>query len=334
MTRTRCRRRADDRRATRPLSRRTSPDVEPLERRQDDVRRQAAPLLVPDDPGARPAPAAAGEPALGRVAAVPRRPAARRPGRRRPSRPRSRSCSPARSRGPIRRVADATRALAADETHDAAAAEGTRELASLAQAFNEMAEQLAASREAERNVPALGEPRAEDAADRDPRLRRGPRRGRVRARRRRRATISLEARRLERLVRDLLDLARMNRQRVLGRAASRSTSRRSRARRWRGTRRAAREFGVDARGDGERVVGRGRPRPRCSRSPRTWSRTRCARRRRAGRVTVARAAGGSPSPTRARASTPDDLPHAFDRFFLYDKAGASARSAAASGSRS
>ena len=51
-----------------------------------------------------------------------------------------------------------------------------RELASLAQAFNEMA---AAARDLAREraeLPALGEPRAEDAADRDPRLRRGPRR--------------------------------------------------------------------------------------------------------------------------------------------------------------
>src|SRR2546421_7996194 len=52
---------------------------------------------------------------------------------------------------PIRRVAAATRALAADESQDPLPTEGTTELASLARAFNLMTEQLAASREAERN---------------------------------------------------------------------------------------------------------------------------------------------------------------------------------------
>ena len=51
---------------------------------------------------------------------------------------------------PIRRVADATRSLAADERHEPLPREGSRELASLADAFNQMAEQLSASREAER----------------------------------------------------------------------------------------------------------------------------------------------------------------------------------------
>ena len=74
-----------------------------------------------------------------------------------------------------------------------------------------MTEQLAASREAERELPALGEPRAEDAADRDPRLRGGARRRRVRPRRGGADRSRVEAGRLERLVRDLLDLARMNR---------------------------------------------------------------------------------------------------------------------------
>ena len=50
---------------------------------------------------------------------------------------------------PIRRVAAATRALAADESHEPLPTSGTTELASLAQAFNQMTEQLAASRQAE-----------------------------------------------------------------------------------------------------------------------------------------------------------------------------------------
>ena len=111
---------------------------------------------------------------------------------------------------PIGRVAEATRALAADERHEPLPAEGSSELVSLAQAFNHMAEQLAASREAERDfllsvshelktpltairgyAEGLGEGvfGATEAA----------------------RTINLEASRLERLVRDLLDLARMQR---------------------------------------------------------------------------------------------------------------------------
>ena len=51
----------------------------------------------------------------------------------------------------MRRVADASHALAAGETPTPLPEEGARELASLAQAFNEMAAQLATSRESERN---------------------------------------------------------------------------------------------------------------------------------------------------------------------------------------
>jgi two-component system sensor histidine kinase BaeS len=111
---------------------------------------------------------------------------------------------------PVARVADASRALAAGSSPDPVPEEGPAELAALAQAFNDMARQLAASRESEREfllsvshelkTPltairgyaeglADGTFGAEDAA----------------------RVILLEAGRLERLVRDLLDLARMNR---------------------------------------------------------------------------------------------------------------------------
>ena len=111
---------------------------------------------------------------------------------------------------PIRRVADATRALAADERHDPLPTEGSTELAALARAFNQMTEQLEASREAERNfllsvshelktpltaIRGYAEGLADGAFEPDEAAR----------------TIVLEAGRLERLVRDLLDLARMNR---------------------------------------------------------------------------------------------------------------------------
>src|SRR5262249_21837751 len=111
---------------------------------------------------------------------------------------------------PIRRVADASRALAAGGSPEPLPTGGSTELASLSRAFNEMAAELAASREREEafllsvshelKTPltairgyaeglSAGASAPESAA----------------------ATILLEARRLERLVRDLLDLARMNR---------------------------------------------------------------------------------------------------------------------------
>ena len=111
---------------------------------------------------------------------------------------------------PIRRVAEATRALAADERHEPLPSEGSSELVSLAQAFNRMAEQLAASREAEQDfllsvshelktpltaIRGYAEGLGEGVFGADEAAR----------------TINLEASRLERLVRDLLDLARMKR---------------------------------------------------------------------------------------------------------------------------
>ncbi len=111
---------------------------------------------------------------------------------------------------PIRRVADATRALAAEERHEPLPREGSSELVSLADAFNQMAAQLAASREAERDfllsvshelktpltaIRGYAEGLGEGVFEADEAAR----------------TIQLEASRLERLVRDLLDLARMNR---------------------------------------------------------------------------------------------------------------------------
>jgi two-component system, OmpR family, sensor kinase len=110
---------------------------------------------------------------------------------------------------PVRRVARATRRLAEDEQHERVPVEGPRELASLAESFNDLGEQLARARAAERSfllsvshelktpLTAIrgyaegveeGVLSAEEATD----------------------TIRLESLRLERLVQDLLDLARMN----------------------------------------------------------------------------------------------------------------------------
>ena len=111
---------------------------------------------------------------------------------------------------PVRRVVDATRHLAEERDPEPVPIEGAYEIASLARAFNEMAAQLTQARAAEKQfllsvshelktpltaIRGYAEGVADGAFDMDEAV----------------ATISLEAARLERLVRDLLDLARMNR---------------------------------------------------------------------------------------------------------------------------
>ncbi len=111
---------------------------------------------------------------------------------------------------PVRRVADAARTLAAEESPPHLPPEGPRELATLAASFNEMAEQLEAARAAERSfllsvshelktpltaIRGYAEGVGEGILDVDEAS----------------ETILREAERLERLVRDLLDLARMRR---------------------------------------------------------------------------------------------------------------------------
>jgi len=111
---------------------------------------------------------------------------------------------------PVRRVVDATRHLAEEREAEPVPIEGAYEIASLARAFNEMAAQLAKARAAEKQfllsvshelktpltaIRGYAEGVTDGAFDPDEAI----------------ATISSEAARLERLVRDLLDLARMNR---------------------------------------------------------------------------------------------------------------------------
>jgi signal transduction histidine kinase len=218
---------------------------------------------------------------------------------------------------PIRRVAAATRALAADESHEPLPTGGTTELASLAQAFNQMTEQLAASREAERDfllsvshelktpltaIRGYSEGLADGAFEPDEAAR----------------VISLEASRLERLVRDLLDLARMNRSEFSVRRepvdvaeVAREAVRRHEA--------AAREFGVTLSAGGNE----------------TWVDADADRLLQVTANLVENAlretpAGGTVTvraePGRLLVSDTgpgikaDDVPHAFERFYLYDKA--------------
>ena len=111
---------------------------------------------------------------------------------------------------PVRRVVAATNALAGSGSAPPVIAEGPNELVSLARSFNDLADQLATARETERafllsvshefktpltSIRGYGEAMADETVD-------SAEAGEV---------IAAEAARLERLVRDLLDLGRLNR---------------------------------------------------------------------------------------------------------------------------
>jgi two-component system sensor histidine kinase BaeS len=218
---------------------------------------------------------------------------------------------------PIRRVADATRALAASERHEPLPTGGTTELASLAQAFNQMTEELAASRQAQRDfllsvshelrtpltaIRGYSEGLAEGAFEPEEAAR----------------VISLESSRLERLVRDLLDLARMNRSEFSVQRepvdlaeVARETVRRHEA--------AARGFGVTLSAEGDETwvdadadrllqVASNLVENALRETPAGGAVTVRAE---PGRLLVSDTGAGIP---------PEDVPHAFERFYLYDKA--------------
>ena len=218
---------------------------------------------------------------------------------------------------PVGRVAEATRALAAGERHDPLPGGGARELRELARAFDEMAEQLASARDAERafllsvshelKTPLTAiRGYAEGLAD-----------GAFAAEEAGR-TISLEAGRLERLVRDLLDLGRMNRSEFSVRAEpvdvaelARETVARHEA--------EARLFDVALEATGEEswvVADHDRLLQVASNLVENALRETPA----GGTVTVAAGPGRLVVADTGPGIAPEDVPRAFERFYLYDKA--------------
>jgi two-component system sensor histidine kinase BaeS len=218
---------------------------------------------------------------------------------------------------PVRRVAEASRSLADGISPEPVPAEGSAELALLASSFNEMADDLQKAREAERNflLSVSHELKTPLAAIRG--YAEGLDEG-VIAPEEAAVTIREESRRLERLVRDLLDLARMNRREfVVHReqidltVVAREVVRRCEA--------EARACGVElealgsepspAQGDPDRILQvasnlvenalRSTP-------PGGTVRVRAE----PGVLTVEDTGVGLP---------PEDLPHAFERFYLHDR---------------
>jgi two-component system, OmpR family, sensor kinase len=212
---------------------------------------------------------------------------------------------------PLRRVVEATRRLAAGQTPVSIPAEGATELASLAESFNEMAAQLEHARDAERAfllsvshelktplTAILGY--AEGLGDGTVEVSEAAR------------TISKEAARLDRLVRDVLDLARMNRSSfsVRGEPVDLRELAEECCRRYSA-------YGVevvvdaeaDARalGDGDRIL------QALSNLVENALRVSPA----GSTVTIVARPGLLAVEDEGPGLQPDELPHAFERFFLY-----------------
>jgi two-component system OmpR family sensor kinase len=219
---------------------------------------------------------------------------------------------------PIRRVAVATQALAAEGHAELLPADGPTELSALATSFNEMAAQLSASRESERNfllsvshelktpltaIRGYAEGLAEGAFSSEDASR----------------TILVEARRLERLVRDLLDLARMNRREFsvgsepvdLGEVARDAVARHEAS---------ARTFSVSLTAAGEESWVEADP-DRVLQIASNLIENALRETPPGGTVTVQATGRRLVVADTGPGLDPDDLSRAFDRFFLYDKYG-------------
>ena len=220
---------------------------------------------------------------------------------------------------PVRRVAQAARSLADERSPAPVPVEGARELALLAESFNHMATQLGKARAAERSfllsvshelktpltaIRGYAEGLADGAVSVDEAV----------------ETIGREGARLERLVRDLLDLARMNKSEFSVHAepidlgvAARETVRRyeAQARAFGVTLEAVAPLAAPAIGDGDRtlqVV-----------SNLVENALRLAPPD--GVVRVIAEPGSITVEDTGPGLKPDELPRAFERFFLYSRYG-------------
>ena len=222
---------------------------------------------------------------------------------------------------PIRRVAEASRALAGGASPAPVPVEGSAELAALAAAFNDMAAQLTDAREAERAfllsvshelktpltairgyAEGLEEEliAPEEAAE----------------------IIGREASRLERLVRDLLDLARMSR--------SNFTVRRERLDLSALVRDACRRYEAEARGRSVALDTDGPPAAPAEGDPDRLLQVLSNLVENAirstppgGSVRIRYAPGLVAVEDTGKGLPPEELPRAFERFFLYDRHSAS-----------
>jgi two-component system sensor histidine kinase BaeS len=222
-------------------------------------------------------------------------------------------------RRPVAGVAAATRSVAAGEKHQELPVDGSGELAQLSRSFNEMAEQLAHAREAEQafllsvshelktpltSIRGYAEGLGEGAVPPEEAA----------------GVIRREARRLERLVQDLLDIARMkrhafavHREEVDLAETARDAGRRYAAQ--------AQAFGLrlevdapaaaPARGDSDRVLQ--------VVSNLVENALRCTP---AGEVRVKARPGLLEVSDTGPGLPADELPRAFERFFLYRRHGA------------
>lgn len=218
---------------------------------------------------------------------------------------------------PVRHVADASRSLAEGVSPDPVPVEGSAELQVLARSFNHMADQLQRAREAERNFllsvshelkTPLAAIRGYAEALEDGVF--GPDEAAV--------PIRVEARRLERLVRDLLELARMNRREftVVRAPLDLAEIALEAVRRHEGDARGA-DIALDAvaggrapaEGDFDRtlqVVSNLVENAIRSTPP-------------GGTITVTAAPGSVSVADTGVGLAPEDVPHAFERFYLHDR---------------
>jgi signal transduction histidine kinase len=219
--------------------------------------------------------------------------------------------------GPVRRVAEASRSLAEGISPEPVPLGGSAELAVLAQTFNDMAAQLNQAREAERNflLSVSHELKTPLAAIRG--YAEGLDEG-VFTSDEAAETIREEARRLERLVRDLLDLARMNRREFvvhreridLGQVAREVT------RRYDAEARAADvELECVADGPAPAIADPDRALQVVSNLVENALRSTPA----GGSVRVRAEAGTLVVEDTGVGLAPEDVPHTFERFYLHDR---------------